>query len=204
MTAVRVRTAASVACAVTLAGCAASAPLGPAGGSSPAVTTVASPLRTCGRVTPSTGALRDVLDVRLSGPSRLVTGSIFHGTVTVSLRPGVNRSEVTLTSGAPVLPVIARGADVVGQYEGAVGGVGIGAAVRVDRPFRFPTSSSVLLRGCPDRPVDGMAPDRSREPLPAGSYTIYAYVDDYSGDDTSKYGVLRSQPFGVTVTARTG
>lgn len=204
MTPVLVRTAAGVACAATLAGCTASAPLPVAGVSSPAVTTTASPLKTCGQVTPSTGVLGKVLQVRLSGPSRLASGSIFHGTVTVSLRPGVNRHEVNLTSGAPILPVIARGADVVGRYEGAVGGVGIGATVRVDRPFHFPTSSSVLLRGCPDRPIDGMAPDQSRKPLPAGPYTIYAYVDDYSGNDTSKYGVLRSQPFGITVTAKIG
>lgn len=187
MTPVLVRAVASAAFVVAMAGC-----TGPGTGSS---------LPTCGAVTPSTGLLRDVLQVQLSGPATLATGSQFRGAVTVSLRPGVDRRQVSLTSGAPVREVIARGTDVVGQYEGAVGRVGIPAVITPDRPFRFREPGSVLLSDCPHRPVDGVDPDGSRKPLPPGHYTVYAYVDDLSGHSTSDYGVLRSQPFEITLTA---
>lgn len=201
---------------VFLAGCGstvAAAPHGSRPSGHPAVTQTVSPSsqptaqKTCGRVTPSTGLLRNVLQVHLSGPSRLVTGSLFKGVVTVSLRPGAKPKEVFLNSGAPILPVITRGAQVVGAYEGGVGGVGIEATVAAGRPYHFPayySSASVLLRACPDQPIDPVAPDRSRKLLPPGRYVIYAYVDDMSGNDTSKYGVLRSQPLTITVTGRTG
>ena len=187
-----------------MAGCAASSSLqtGVPGSPSPVAPTHKGSLETCGQVTPSTGQLRDVLQVRLAGPSELATGSVFHATVTVSLQPGTGRSSVFLSSGGPVLPVIARGTDVVGQYEGGVGGVGLSAAITASRPYRIPTESSVLLRGCPDRPVDTVDPDGSRKLLPPGHYTIYAYVADYSGNDASKYGVIWSQPLNITVTAK--
>lgn len=188
------RTVAGGACVVALVGCAGP---GTAPGTAPS-------LPTCGTVAPSTGLLRDVLQVGLSGPGTLATGSVLHATVTVSLRPGVKPNQVSLTSGAPVPLVITRGTDVVGQYEGAVAGVGIGAVITAGRPFRFPEPASVLLRGCPRRPVDHTAPDETRKPLPPGRYTVYAYVDDLSGHGTSDYGVLRGQPFDLTVTAGTG
>lgn len=116
VTAALVRTAAGAACVVTLARYASEA-------------TTSASLKTCGRAIPSTGVLRNVLEVHLSGPSELTTDSPFGGTVTVSLRPGVNRHAVSLGSGSPILPIITRGTDVVGQYEGAAGGVGIPATV---------------------------------------------------------------------------
>lgn len=201
MSNVLVRTVAGAACIVTLVGCAAP---GNAPGTAPGTAPVAAPsLPTCGTVTPSTGLLRDVLQVRLSGPRALATGSVFHATVTVSLRPGVKPKQVPLTSGGPDL-VITRGTDVVGQYEGAVGGVAFGAVITAGRPFRFPEPASVLLRGCPHRPVDGNAPDASRKQLPPGRYTVYANVDDLSGHGPSDYGLLLSQPFDLTVTAGVG
>lgn len=110
-----------------------------------------------------------------------------------------------LSSGAPILPVITQGTDVVGAYEGAVGGVGVSATVTAGRPYHFPgsdSSASVLLRGCPNLPINPTVPDTTRKLLPAGRYVIYAYVDDMSGNDTSKYGALRSQPLTMTVTSK--
>jgi len=201
-----VRTVVGAACVVVLAGCGsttAAAPRPSAG--APSASGHSAALKTCGRVTHSTGILRNVLQVHLSGPSRLVTGSLFNGTVTVSLRPGVKAKKVFLSSGAPILAVITQGTDVVGAYEGAVGGVGISATVTAGRPYHFPAyygSASVLLRGCPDLPINPTAPDKSRKLLPPGRYLIYAYVDDMSGNDTSKYGALRSQPLTITVTTK--
>lgn len=199
-------TVAGAACVVVLAGCGsttAAAPRPSAG--APSASGHSAALKTCGRVTSSTGILRNVLQVHLSGPSRLVTGSLFKGTVTVSLRPGVTTKKVFLSSGAPILPVVTQGTDVVGAYEGGVAGVGISAAVTAGRPYHFPayySSASVLLRGCPDLPINPTAPDKSRKLLPPGRYLIYAYVDDMSGSDTSKNGVLRSQPLTLTVTSK--
>lgn len=206
--------AAGAASIVFLAGCGSTVTAVPHGSRPsrhPAVTRTVSPSsqptaqKTCGRVTPSTGILRNVLQVHLSGPSRLVTGSLFKGVVTVSLRPGAKTKQVFLNSGDPILPVITRGAFVMGAYEGAGGGRGVEATVAAGRPYRFGTSftsGSVLLRGCPDQPVDSADPDRSRKLLAPGRYVIYAYVDDLSGNNTSKYGVLRSQPLAITVTGK--
>lgn len=194
MSTVLLRTVAGAVCVVALVGCA-----------TPSTAPVAAAsLPTCGKVTPSTGLLRDILQVRLSGPHTLATGSVFHATVTVSVRRGVKPKQVSLTSSAPVPLVIARGTDVVGRDEGAVAGVGIDAVITAARPFRYRQPASVLLRGCPRRPVDNTAPDETRKPLPPGHYTVYAHVDDMSGVGTSTDGVLLSQPFDLTVTAGAG
>ena len=189
MRSVLLRAVTGVVCVVVGAGCA-----GPGSGSS---------LRTCGEVPASTGVLRDVLDVHLAGPGEVASGSEFRGTVTVSLRSGVTPRQVSLSSGAPLQVVIARGTDVVGQYEGAVAGVGVIGAVSAGQPYRFRQPAIVLVRGCPRRPVDGAKPDDSRKLLPPGRYSVYAYIDDFSADSTSDDGVLRSQPFAITVTGAT-
>ena len=185
--------------AVVLSGSAAllgaSAPV--AGAALPAA---AKSLRTCGTITPSTGIHRRLLTVKLAGPARLVTGRMFKGSITVYLRPRAARSSVRLMSGAPVLPVIARGNQIVGQYEGGVGGVGIEGTVTKKHPFRFPGPygrADVLLRGCPKH-VDPRYPDRSRKLLPPGHYTLYAYIED----DGGKNGYLLSQPFPIVVLPR--
>lgn len=176
-----------------LAGCATS-------GSSPAKSPTAAPsLATCGQLTATTGALRDVVEVRLSGPHTLPTGADFAATVTVSLRADAKQATVSLMTGAPVLPVIVRGTDIVGEYEGAVGGVGLSGTITRAHPYRFPKQATVSLRGCPHRPVDPVAPDATRRPLPPGRYTVYAYIDDESSRD----GEVRSEPFDLTVTAAT-
>lgn len=199
-----VRMAAGAVSVVVLAGCGSTV----AGAlRAPGISSQSTALKTCGRVTPSTGRLRNVLQVHLSGPTRLVTGSVFKGTVTVSLRPGVKTKKVFLSSGAPILPLITRGTDVVGEYEGDIGPIGVSAIVTAGRPFRFPpswgTSGSVLLRGCPDLPTDPEFPDKSRQLLSPGRYVLYAYIGDESGNDTSKNGILRSQPLTITVTKKT-
>lgn len=188
--------------AVLMVGCAAADAMPSAPGSTATTAASASAaaagLRTCGKVTGSTGVQRKLLAVHLSGPTVLVTGQTFYGTVTVSLRPHSGRRSVTLMSGAPVLPVIARGTSIVGQYVGLVGGVGVGGVIGPHHPFRFRGPSSVLLRGCPAK-VDPAHPDRTRKLLPPGRYTLYAYIeDDVNGDN----GSLRSQPLQITVKAR--
>lgn len=156
-------------------------------------------LRTCGKVTGSTGVHRGQLTVRLSGPSVMATGQTFHGTVTVSLTSGSSRRAVTLMSGAPALPVITRGTAVVGQYQGGVGGVGLAGTVAVGHPFTLPFGSgTVLLRGCPTT-VDPAHPDRTRKLLPPGRYTLYVSIED---DSPGHGGNLLSQPHPITLTAR--
>lgn len=196
MTSALVRTAVSAVCITSLAGCGASAAT--PRNSTGATPTTGPALATCGQLTPSTGVLRDVLQVHLSGPTTLPTGSDFDATVTASMRPSAHQRAASLTTGAPVPLVIARGNAIVGQYAGAVAGVGLSATITPAHPFSVP--ASVSLRGCPHRPVDLTDPDRSRKPLPPGHYTLYAYVDDLSGNDSAKYGSLRSEPFQITVT----
>lgn len=155
-----------------------------------------SSLPTCGRIAASTGPLRDVLEVRLSGPHTLPVGTDFAATVTVSLRSGSRRDTAHLVTGVPVNPVIARAGNIVGAYRGAVGGVGLSATITRTRPYRFPEPATVSLRGCPRRGVDPDASNSTRQLLPPGKYTVYASVEDSTGN-------LRSEPFDLTVTAPT-
>lgn len=158
-------------------------------------------LRSCGTVTPSTGAQRGLLDVRLSGPAHVVTGQVFHTAITVYLRPHTGRTSVTLSTGGPVLPLIAQGRRIVGQYERAVAGVGLIGTVTARHPYRFAGefgAMSILVRGCPTTPVDPMDPDSSRTLLPPGRYTVYAWIEDDIGGN----GYLRSDPFTLTVDPR--
>lgn len=78
------------------------------------------------------------------------------GPVTVAslpaLRPGATKHQVSLRSGAPVPLVVARGTDVVGEDEG---GVGVPAIVTAGRPYRL-DPASILLRGCPHRPIGAL------------------------------------------------
>ncbi len=198
MTPAVVRTAVSAVCIASLAGCGGSAAT--PRNSTGATPTTGPALTTCGQLTPSTGVLRDILRIHLSGPTTLPTGSEFDVTVTASMRPGAHQPAVSFTTGAPVHLVITRGNAIVGQYEGAVGGVGLSGTVTPAHPYQLPVPASVSLRGCPYRPVDTTDPDRTRKPLPPGRYTVYAYVDDLSGNDPVKYGSLRSEPFQITIT----
>lgn len=158
-------------------------------------------LPSCGTVTGSTGAQRGLLDVRIGGPAHLVTGQVFHTTVTVFLRPHTGHTSVTLMTGGPVLPVIAQGTRIVGAYEGGVAGVGLFGTITARHPYRFVGefgAASILLRGCPPNPVDSMHPDRGRKLLPPGRYTLYVWIED----DIGRNGHLRSDPFTLTVEPR--
>lgn len=202
-----IRPPAFAATAMLLAGCAAAA--GAAAGPSPKATptaptsvrATATALRTCGKVTSSTGVHRKVLTVRLNGPTVMATGQTFHGTVTVSLTPGSRQRSVALTTGSPALPVIAQGTAIVGAYEGGVAGVGYSGVIRPGHPYHFPPdryATFVLLRDCPTQ-VDPIHPDRTRKILPPGRYTLYVSIED---DGPGPNGVLLSQPHPLTITAR--
>lgn len=154
-------------------------------------------LRSCGSVAASTGVHRRLLEVRLNGPTHVVTGQVFHGGITVYRRPHTGHRAVTLTTAAPALPVIASGTRIVGQYVGLVPQVRLVGSVAPRHPYRFPGKSraaSVLLRGCPTH-VTLSHPDRSRRLLPPGRYTLYVSILDQGG-------YLRSDPFTLTVKPR--
>jgi hypothetical protein len=201
------RPLAFAAVAALMAGCATTA--GPAAIRSPTATprtpavvrATGDALRTCGKVTASTGVHRKVLTVHLNGPSVMATGQTFHGTVTVSLTPGSGQRSVALSTGSPGLPVIAQGTSIVGEWAGGVAGVGLSGVIAPGHPYQFPHdpySTFVLLRGCATR-VDPIHPDASRMLLRPGRYTLYVSIED---DGPGPNGYLLSQPHPLTITAR--
>jgi hypothetical protein len=81
---------------------------------------------------------------------------------------------------------------VVGEYEGALAASGI--KVTVGAAAQPVLDAATLLAGCPDRPVDMVAPDLTRKALPPGPYDVVAVLPDADGQ-------LVTPPLRVQVTA---
>jgi hypothetical protein len=77
-------------------------------------------------------------------------------------------------SGLPVDVIIMRDGQVVGQYGGAVGGVGVARSVGNGAPFSYP--GDVRLAGCATTTL-GSNPDATRSNLPPGDYQLVAVME---------------------------
>jgi hypothetical protein len=160
-----------------------------------------SALSTCGDIPRSDGPLADHVTVALLAPTTAPSGSIFDAGV--QLRSRTTTPVWVLTSSNVVL-VITQDGKIVGRPLGAAAATGAGTKATPTSPPAF--SAQVLLSGCGDYASRGPSPDTAdltpestRVPLPAGSYTIYAIVeDDTLGEENPRN--LVSEPFTLHVT----
>lgn len=152
-------------------------------------------LPTCGRVPMSTGPSKDSLELRVQGPGTAPSGTTVMLEVVMTARIA---GPVDYFTGSPPAVLVAVGDQVVGRYDGAVGGVGRAGHLTPGQAATFP--ASVLLSGCSRHP-DPAHPDASREPLPPGQYQLVAVMED--GNGQGNIGSLVSEPLPVVITAST-
>jgi hypothetical protein len=191
---------------ITITGCRASdhraARLVASARSGSSVTATSSALRTCGGVPQSNGSLASKVDVEIVGPPTAVSGSLVE--MQVGIR-GKTADSVSVESSSIVRLLITRNGHVVGRTLGGSAGTGYVANVTSASGVEMP--AWVTVSGCgystsdgrtPDTSID--SPDATRSPLPAGSYRIFAVVeDDSDGEENPKD--LVSAPFTLTVVS---
>ena len=206
---------ACTAAAAALAGCATtSGHLGaaaspsaasPAAASTATRTIAADALPVCGTLPVSNGPSRRIIQVTLTGPHTVRSGSAFSlGVVAQSLTSATQ----TLMTGSSVDVLIVRAGKVVGRDADGAAPDGVGR-VRVNKPLVLTAPGSirvsppaVLASGCARGPVNLDAPNATRVGLPPGRYTLIGVLTD--SPRGSKVPVLDTVPFGLTVTpART-
>lgn len=133
----------------------------------------------------------------LQAPATARSGSTVHVTVLVRAVGGVSTS--AFQGGQPPNVYIVQRGRVVGEYEGAIGGTGIAGVVT---SAGLPLTTSVVLTGCPARPVDLAEPDRTRAKLKPGQYQLVGTVDTSAVDARPgpSDGILATEPVAIRVT----
>lgn len=164
-------------------------------------------LPTCGDAPATSGQYPAGVTLRLIAPRTAVSGTTIHPVLELLSQNG--RSRVIPDAGSDPEPSILYRGHVVGQYNGAIGGTGLGVRLGA-KPVRLPTSP-LLLSGCPAGATNPAHPDANRTPLPPGRYQLVASLQS----DTSGSGkwtmttppvplrVIRP-PVGPLVTTRMG
>jgi hypothetical protein len=186
--------------AATLTGCHSTqhtAPASQAPSGSPALSSV---LSTCGTVPASDGPLASKVTVAIQGRAAAASGSTFNAAI-----------QVRSTTGTIVHVDTISVVDLLITKDGRVVGRTLGASAATGTTFDATPSSApqltteVVLSGCGDyTPGESLpdttvaSPDASRAPLPAGTYTIYALVEDDSFGELNPR-TLVSQPFTLQI-----
>jgi hypothetical protein len=119
-------------------------------------------------------------------------------TVTGHVRIAARGRTATLNGDSPAPLEVIQNGTVVGEYNGAVAGTGIGG-VLTRSGKSYPVGG--VLSGCPTG-VDNTAPDSTRKPLPAGTYQLVAIINYYGEHQGGKPGyraqLVASTPITVT------
>ena len=152
------------------------------------------PLITCGHAPTSDGPYASRVVLRLRAPASAISGHTIHPQLSIRAAGSL---AVRLDVGQPAAVYITQHGEIVGRYNGAVAGTGLGMIVTRE-PTPIPVVS-VLLSGCPHGKTDYMLhPDATRQPLPPGHYQLVATLDGDEG--VGHQWQLVSEPRNITIT----
>jgi hypothetical protein len=150
---------------------------------------------TCGTVPVSDGKLKTALAVKIGRPTAAPSGGTFTARVDIT----TTQPTVDLSSSTAVTLLIAQGNMIVGRTLLPAAAAGFEPTITPNAPATLP--ASITLTGCATPPLNPTNADLTRQPLPPGTYTIYAVVEEYDGDSETDLTNLVSAPFPIQITA---
>jgi hypothetical protein len=158
-------------------------------------------LSTCGVVPQSNGPLASQVGAVIIAPAAAAGGSTLTAAVRVRTKTAAT---VSVQSVSIVNLLITEGGNIVGRTLGASAGTGAGFDATPTSSAQL--SAEVVLSGCGDyTPGEALPdtrmppPDATRSPLPPGTYTLYAVVEDDSFSEENPRNLV-SAPFTLNIT----
>jgi hypothetical protein len=151
-------------------------------------------LPTCGVIPHSNGPLATKAKAVIDGPRSVVSGETFDGRVLIT----TNENNIVVDTSTAVTMLFVRNGTVVGRPQ--AGAAAAGLQLTVTRTAPGQVAARTIVAGCATDPIDPTDPERSRVPLPPGTYTMLAIVEDDTNGEIN-HADLVSAPFMLLVTA---